>query len=59
MAAEGDVVPVATEGTDRAVDIAEDYLARVLKDYVRRRPQAARGVGSGNGSAATSPRRCG
>ena len=33
MAAEGDVVPVATEGTDRQVDIAEDYLARVLKDY--------------------------
>ena len=27
------MVPVATEGTDRQVDIAGDYLARVLKDY--------------------------
>jgi phosphomannomutase len=33
MAAEGDVVPVATEGSDRKVDIAEDYAARVLRDY--------------------------
>jgi phosphomannomutase len=32
MAAEGDVVPVA-EGSDRKVDILEDYVARVLKDY--------------------------
>jgi phosphomannomutase len=33
MAAEGDVVPVATEGSDRQVDIAEDYAVRVLQDY--------------------------
>jgi phosphomannomutase len=33
MAAAGDVVPVATEGADRQVDIAEDYAARVLRDY--------------------------
>ncbi len=33
MAAEGDVVPVSTEGSDRQVDIAEDYAARVLRDY--------------------------
>jgi phosphomannomutase len=33
MAAEGDVVPVSTEGSDRHVDIAEDYAARVLRDY--------------------------
>src|SRR5215210_672606 len=33
MAAEGDVVPVSTEGSDRQVDIAADYVARVLEDY--------------------------
>jgi phosphomannomutase len=33
MAAEGDVVPASTEGTDRRVDIIEDYAARVLRDY--------------------------
>jgi phosphomannomutase len=33
MAAEGDVVPVATEGSDRHVDIAADYADRVLRDY--------------------------
>jgi phosphomannomutase len=33
MAKEGDVVPVSTEGSDRHVDIADDYLARVLQDY--------------------------
>src|SRR3712207_240468 len=33
MAAEGDVVPASAEGTDRKVDIAEDYAARVLRDY--------------------------
>ncbi|MDB5371955.1 MAG: phosphomannomutase [Belnapia sp.] len=33
MAAEGDVVPVSTEGSDRQVDIAEDYATRVLADY--------------------------
>ncbi|HZF76094.1 MAG TPA: phosphomannomutase/phosphoglucomutase [Acetobacteraceae bacterium] len=32
MAAEGDVVPNAV-GTDRAVDITEDYVARVLQDW--------------------------
>lgn len=33
MAAEGDVVPPSTEGSDRSVDIAEDYAARVMRDY--------------------------
>jgi len=33
MAAEGDVVPASTEGFDRSLDIAEDYAARVLRDY--------------------------
>ncbi|MDI3306336.1 MAG: phosphomannomutase/phosphoglucomutase [Acetobacteraceae bacterium] len=33
MAAEGDVVPPSAEGSDRSVDIAEDYAARVLRDY--------------------------
>ncbi|MDN3565779.1 phosphomannomutase/phosphoglucomutase [Paeniroseomonas aquatica] len=33
MAAEGDVVPVSTEGSDRQVDVAEDYAARVMQDY--------------------------
>jgi len=33
MAAEGDVVPPSAEGSDRRVDIAEDYAARVLRDY--------------------------
>ena len=33
MAAEGDVVPVSTEGSDRLVDIAGDYAKRVLRDY--------------------------
>jgi phosphomannomutase len=33
MAAEGDVVPATADGTDRRVDIAEDYAARVLQDY--------------------------
>ncbi len=33
MAKESDVVPVSTEGSDRHVDIADDYLARVLQDY--------------------------
>ena len=33
MAAEGDVVPVSIEGSDRHADIAEDYAARVLQDY--------------------------
>jgi phosphomannomutase len=33
MAAEGDVVPVSTEGSDRQVDIAHDYADRVLQDY--------------------------
>ncbi len=32
MAAEGDVVPSAV-GTDRAVDIADDYVARMARDY--------------------------
>jgi phosphomannomutase len=32
MAAEGDVVPSAV-GTDRAVDVSEQYIARVLKDW--------------------------
>src|SRR3954454_22409384 len=33
MAAEGDVVPVATEGSDRKVDVAEAYADRVMQDY--------------------------
>ncbi|MCB4821506.1 phosphoglucomutase/phosphomannomutase PgmG [Roseicella aerolata] len=33
MAREGDVVPVSTEGSDRQVDVAEAYAARVLQDY--------------------------
>jgi len=33
MAGAGDVVPVSTAGTDRHVDIAEDYARRVLQDY--------------------------
>ena len=33
MARDGDVVPVATEGTDRPVDIMADYVARVMQDY--------------------------
>lgn len=33
MAAGGDVVPVSTAGSDRRVDIAEQYAARVLQDY--------------------------
>ncbi len=33
MAAEGDVVPVSTEGSDRKVDVAEDYAGRVMRDY--------------------------
>jgi phosphomannomutase len=32
MAADGDVVPSAV-GTDRAVDVSEQYIARVLKDW--------------------------
>ena len=31
MAAAGDVVPEATEGSDRQVDIAEDYVARCCR----------------------------
>ena len=33
MAAAGDVVPVSMEGSDRHVDITEDYAKRVLQDY--------------------------
>jgi phosphomannomutase len=33
MAAEGDVVPASAEGSDRRVEIAEDYVARMLRDY--------------------------
>ncbi|MGG5821561.1 phosphoglucomutase/phosphomannomutase PgmG [Falsiroseomonas sp. HW251] len=32
MAAEGDVVPAAT-GSDREVDVSEQYVARILKDW--------------------------
>ncbi|WP_203076783.1 phosphoglucomutase/phosphomannomutase PgmG [Falsiroseomonas ponticola] len=32
MAAEGDVVPAAV-GTDRAVDVSDDYIARMLQDW--------------------------
>ncbi|GGG49884.1 phosphomannomutase [Caldovatus sediminis] len=33
MAAEGDVVPASAEGSDRRVDLAGDYVARLLRDY--------------------------
>ncbi len=33
MAAEGDVVPASTEGSDRQVDIADEYVARMMQDY--------------------------
>ncbi|TDH58173.1 phosphomannomutase/phosphoglucomutase [Dankookia rubra] len=33
MAAEGDVVPVSTEGSDHKVEVAEPYVARVMQDY--------------------------
>jgi phosphomannomutase len=33
MAAEGDVVPASAEGSDRRVNVAEDYVARLLRDY--------------------------
>jgi phosphomannomutase len=33
MAAAGDVVPATAGGSDRQVDITEDYAARVLQDY--------------------------
>jgi phosphomannomutase len=33
MAVEGDVVPASAEGSDKSVDIAEDYVARMLRDY--------------------------
>jgi phosphomannomutase len=33
MAADGDVVPASAEGSDRRVEIAEDYVARMLRDY--------------------------
>src|SRR5918997_269313 len=55
MAAEGDVVPVSTEGSDRQVDIAEDYAARVLKDYDGgdRRLRVVWDPGNGSGSDIT------
>ncbi len=33
MAAAGDVVPASAEGSDRRVAIAEDYVARMMRDY--------------------------
>ncbi len=33
MAAAGDVVPVSLEGSDRQIDVTEDYAKRVLQDY--------------------------
>ena len=55
MAAEGDVVPVATEGSDRQLDIAEDYAARVLRDYDggERKLKVVWDPGNGSGSEIT------
>ncbi len=33
MAAEGDVVPASAAGSDKRVEIAEEYVARLLRDY--------------------------
>ena len=55
MAAEGDVVPVATEGSDRQLDITEDYAARVLRDYDggERKLKVVWDPGNGSGSEIT------
>ena len=55
MAAEGDVVPVATEGSDRQVDIADRYLERVLRDYDGgdRKLRVVWDPGNGSGSDVT------
>ncbi|MCO6416578.1 phosphomannomutase/phosphoglucomutase [Siccirubricoccus sp. KC 17139] len=55
MAAEGDVVPVATEGSDEKVDILEDYVARVLRDYDGgdRKLKVVWDPGNGSGSEVT------
>ena len=55
MAAEGDVVPVATEGTDRKVDVTEAYAARVLQDYDggERKLKVVWDPGNGSGSDIT------
>jgi phosphomannomutase len=52
MAAEGDVVPVSTEGSDRQVDVAEDYARRVLQDYDGGERRLKVVWDPGNGSAA-------
>ncbi|WP_149536900.1 phosphoglucomutase/phosphomannomutase PgmG [Siccirubricoccus phaeus] len=55
MAAEGDVVPVATEGSDEKVSILDDYVARVLRDYDGgdRRLKVVWDPGNGSGSEVT------
>jgi phosphomannomutase len=55
MAAEGDVVPVSTEGSDRQVDIADQYVERVLRDYDGgdRKLRVVWDPGNGSGSDVT------
>jgi phosphomannomutase len=52
MAAEGDVVPASVAGSDRRLDIAEDYAARVLRDYDGGERKLRVVWDPGNGSAA-------
>jgi len=52
MAAAGDVVPASTEGSDRRVDITDDYAHRVLRDYDGGERQLRVVWDPGNGSAA-------
>jgi phosphomannomutase len=55
MAAEGDVVPVATEGSDRKVDVASAYADRVMQDYDggERKLKVVWDPGNGSGSDIT------
>ena len=52
MAAAGDVVPASTEGSDRRVDITDDYAHRVLRDYDGGERHLRVVWDPGNGSAA-------
>ncbi|WP_135468153.1 phosphoglucomutase/phosphomannomutase PgmG [Crenalkalicoccus roseus] len=56
MAAEGDVVPASAAGSDRHLDIAEDYAARVLRDYDGGERKLRVVWDPGNGSAANITR---
>ena len=55
MAAEGDVVPVSTEGSDHQVEVTEAYAARVLQDYDggERRLKVVWDPGNGSGAEIT------